>query len=296
MFIVLGKTGYIGSAFVQYLQEHDIDHVALSRRDVDYTNEKIFKKYLQDGWKNTNHHFWKLQAGGIINCSGYIGKPNVDACELAKAETLIGSSNLPEKIARICGEMNVPFIHISSGCIYGGYDKDFSENDPPNFDFQNGSFYSGSKALAERLIAATNKDSYIFRLRIPFDEHNSPRNYITKMLSYDKLLNAVNSMSHRKDFVTACVELAMSKSPYGIYNLTNPGRVDTKTVIDMIKKHQPDLRESFTFYEDEDTFLGDVTAPRSNCVLDTSKMEAVLGAKKMRPLEAALEESIINYS
>jgi len=296
MFIVLGKTGYIGSAFVKYLQENDINHVALSRRDVDYTDEKTFIKYLKDGWNNTNHHFWKLQGGGIINCAGFIGKPNVDACELAKADTLIGNSVLPERLARICGELSVPFIHISSGCIYGGYDKDFTENDPPNFDFQNGSFYSGSKALAERLIAGVNRNSYIFRLRIPFDEHSSPRNYITKMLSYDKLLNAVNSMSHRKDFVTACIESVLGKIPHGIYNLTNPGSIDTKAVIRMIEKHLPGEKRDFTFYENEEVFLGDVTAPRSNCVLDTSKMEAVLGSKKMRPLEAALEESIINYS
>ena len=39
---------------------------------------------------------------------------------------------------------------ISSGCIYNGYEKRFTEEDEPNFTFNNGSFYSGSKALCEK--------------------------------------------------------------------------------------------------------------------------------------------------
>ena len=72
-------------------------------------------------------------------------------------------------------------MHISSGCIYSGYDKAFTEEDESNFSFvqDNCSFYSGTKALAENLIDKYN--SYICRLRIPFDEFDNPRNYISKL-------------------------------------------------------------------------------------------------------------------
>jgi dTDP-4-dehydrorhamnose reductase len=295
MYIVLGKTGYIGSAFIEYLTDNNIPHIGLSRREVDYTDESVLSDYLTKNWLNTSHNLWRTMKGGIINCAGYIGKPNVDACEAAKAETLLGNSILPERLARICADKNIPFIHISSGCIYGGYDKMFSENDKPNFDFQTGSFYSGTKALGERLIAKTNQRSYIFRLRIPFDHRASPRNYITKMLSYDNLVDAVNSMSHRGDFVEACLRIAMNRGPFGIYNITNPGAISTKVVVDMISEYiAPDKK--FSFYKDMEQFMDDVVAPRSNCVLDTSKLDTVLGAQKMRPLEVALEDSIKKYA
>ena len=85
-------------------------------------------------------------------------------------------------------------MHISSGCIYDGYNKVYTEEDPPNFCFKtnNGSFYSGCKALAEDLVNKNN--SYICRLRIPFDQYNNPRNYLSKLQNYNKLLNMKNSI------------------------------------------------------------------------------------------------------
>ena len=83
------------------------------------------------------------------------------------------------------------FMHISSGCVYTGAEKEFTEEDPPNFCFNSeieGSFYSGTKALSEELI---NKDSsFICRLRIPFDHVDGPRNYLSKIQNYQKLLDA----------------------------------------------------------------------------------------------------------
>ena len=104
------------------------------------------------------------------------------------------------------------FTQISSGCIYGGYEKHFTEKDTPNFDFQNGSFYSGTKALAEKVVLQNNPNSYVFRLRIPFDQYASPRNYLTKLLSYDTLLDAENSLSHRADFAKYVIELINQES------------------------------------------------------------------------------------
>ena len=166
MFIVLGKNGYIGSAFVKYFEREEIPYLALSRGEVDYTDLNTLKEFLHKNKWNTSYNLWQTE--GIINCAGFIGKPNVDACEDHKNETLLGNTHLPAGLAQLCGDMDIPFIHISSGCIFTGYDKQFSEQDAPNFTFDSGgSFYSGTKALAEQLIARTNKNSYIFRLRIP---------------------------------------------------------------------------------------------------------------------------------
>ena len=51
-----------------------------------------------------------------------------------------------------------------------------------NFKQNNCSFYSGTKALAESNISNYSKH-YIWRLRIPFEENNNSRNYISKMLN-----------------------------------------------------------------------------------------------------------------
>jgi len=281
MYIILGKNGYIAEAIIKELTSRDLPHVAWSRSEVDYTNLTELKHHLYILGDNLH----------IINCAGYIGKPNVDACELEKASCIEGNVLLPNMLAQLCKEKEHGFTQISSGCIYGGYEKDFDEKDKPNFDFQNGSFYSGTKALAEKVVLDNNAESYIFRLRIPFDQYASPRNYLTKLLSYDTLLDAKNSLSHRADFAKYTIDLIEQKVPHGIYNITNKGSVTTKDVVELIKRHNLSNKD-FKFFDDLESFGKETVAPRSNCVLDTTKIEQYI---KIRCATEALEESIINY-
>ena len=281
MYIILGKNGYIAEAIIKELKSRDLPHVAWSRSDVDYTNLSELKYNLYVLGDDLH----------VINCAGYIGKPNVDACELAKADCIEGNVLFPSMVAQLCADLDHQYTHISSGCIYGGYEKHFTEQDASNFDFQNGSFYSGTKALAEKIVKKNNPESYIFRLRIPFDEYVSPRNYLTKLMSYDTLLDAENSLSHRGDFAKYAIELIIQKVPHGIYNITNKGSVTTQQVVELIKKHKLSNKD-FQFFTNLDDFMQQITAPRSNCVLDTSKIEQYI---KIRTAEQALEDALSKY-
>ena len=46
----------------------------------------------------------------------------------------------------------------------------------------------------------------------------------------------VNSISHRGDFARACLALWDYRAPFGAYNITNPGFVTTRQVVEMIRK------------------------------------------------------------
>ncbi len=281
MYIILGKNGYMAEAIIKELTSRDLPHVAWSRSEVDYTNLAELKYNLYVLGDDLH----------VINCAGYIGRPNVDACELAKADCIEGNVLFPSMVAQLCADLDHQYTHISSGCIYGGYEKHFTEQDASNFDFQNGSFYSGTKALAEKIVKKNNPESYIFRLRIPFDEYASPRNYLTKLMSYDTLLDAENSLSHRGDFAKYAIELIIQKVPHGIYNITNKGSITTQQVVELIKKHKLSNKD-FQFFTNLDDFMQQITAPRSNCVLDTSKIEQYI---KIRTAEQALEDALSKY-
>jgi UDP-glucose 4,6-dehydratase len=167
----------------------------------------------------------------------------------------------------------------------------WKEDDVPNFSFRSPpcSFYSGTKALGEEVLEDA-RNCYIWRLRIPFNEERSPRNYLQKLLNYDSLLEAENSVSYLDEFVQKCVECFEKEVEPGIYNMTNPGSVTTSQVTEwMIQEGLTDKR--FTFFETEDEFMEKAAkTPRSNCVLDTTKAEkAGIG---MRPVEEAMRESI----
>src|ERR1035437_2226791 len=81
MNLLLGASGYIGQAFAHELGRRKIDFVPLSRKQVDYTRFDVLLKFL----KERKPEF-------VINAAGYTGKPNVDACELHKADTLAGNT------------------------------------------------------------------------------------------------------------------------------------------------------------------------------------------------------------
>lgn len=286
MIILLGGSGYVGSAFRRELKARQLTFRSLTRTEADYTQPLILQSALQ-----------KHAARFVINCAGYTGKPNVDACEIHKTQCLQGNAVLPGTIAEVCGSLGIPWGHVSSGCIYTGSKPDgdgFSETDSPNFTFRqnNCSFYSGCKALGEEMLAAA-ESCFVWRLRIPFSEVDSHRNYLSKVQRYDKLLNATNSLSDLGDFVRCCLDCIDRSIPFGTYNLTNPGSVTTEQVVQLIQKHRK-LNRQFSFFADESEFMNVAAkTPRSNCVLDSSK--AIAAGLPLAPVEEALERALSHW-
>ena len=309
MILLLGGTGYIGQAFAKEMQEKGEAFTALSRKDVDYTRFDALLKYLRD-----------KKPEFVVNAAGYTGKPNVDACETAKADTLVGNTLLPQTIGDACAAVGIPWGHVSSGCIYAGAkveidgkiraEKDmsrpdlralvaknpeaihgFTEADAPNFSFRDGpcSFYSGTKALGEEAIEGVGQN-YIWRLRIPFDEIDSPRNYLSKVQRYPKVYDNVNSISHRTDYVRACMDLWRLRAPFGKYNVTNPGFVTTREAVAAIERMLKPKRKFEFWANDEEFYRVAAKTPRSNCVMDTSKLTGA--GVKIRPVQEALEDSL----
>jgi len=283
MFIVIGNSGYVGSTIFHFLKNVGREVSGVSRSEIDYTNPKILKEFL----KSSNPRF-------VINAAGFTGKPNVDACELAKAECLKGNAVLPGVIREDCEDLRIPWGHVSSGCIYSGRRPDgegWTEEDEANFSFRNGpcSFYSGSKALGEEVLEGA-ENCYVWRLRIPFNDERSPRNYLQKLINYDSLLEAENSVSNLDEFVQKCVDCFEKEVEPGIYNMTNAGAITTRQVTQWMKEEGVTDKQ-FKFFENEDQFMEKAAkTPRSNCVLDTSKAEkAGIG---MRPVEEAMRDSM----
>jgi dTDP-4-dehydrorhamnose reductase len=265
MIYLLGGSGYVGHAYQALLTRKGIPFRNLRRAEIDYTNRDTLRAALV-----------RDKPEFLINAAGYTGKPNVDACELHKHECLFGNAVLPGIVAEACADAGVPWGHVSSGCIYTGARPDgsgFTETDTPNFTFRtnNCSFYSGTKALGEEVLAG-KPNVYVWRLRIPFNHVDNPRNYLTKLLRYQRLLEATNSISQLEEFVAATFACWEKRVPFGLYNVTNPGQVTTHEVVDLIKKSGV-AKKDFVFFKDETEFMHTAAkTPRSNCVMDSTKL------------------------
>lgn len=312
MIFLLGASGYVGHAFRQELERLGLTYRALSRAELDYSDFRILRAAL------TEHH-----PELVIHAAGYTGKPNVDACETHKAETLWGNIVLPQTVAEACEATRTRLGCVSSGCIYTGAKllsaektwqvvtdltaaelqkklitrspelRGFDESDTPNFTFEqnNCSFYSGTKAVGEKVLSHF-PETYVWRLRIPFDEQDSSRNYLSKIQRYPKVYQNWNSISHLRDFVSACLQTWQLGLPGGLYNVVNPGYASTEEVVALVKKKlRPDWHPEF--WRNDEEFYHVAKAPRSNCLLDASKL--IRSGVKIRPLEDALEDALNNW-
>jgi dTDP-4-dehydrorhamnose reductase len=313
MIFLLGASGYVGGAFQRELTHRGLPYRAISRAELDYTRFRV----LADALK-------AHRPGLVIHCAGFTGKPNVDACETQRTETILGNIVLAQTIAQACDATGVRLGAVSSGCLYTGAKvqnedgswtiredltapdlaellgsrstkiRGFEESDAPNFTFENGSsFYSGTKAIEEKALLAF-PSAYVWRLRLPFDERDNPRNYLTKLQTYPKLYQNWNSLSHLGDFASACVRIWESDLPGGAYNVVNPGYVSTHEVVELIKRlGRPEWKPLF-WRDDTEFYQKGVLARRSNCLLETAKLAQ--SGIKVRDVETALADAISHWS
>tara|TARA_Y100000310_G_C20680837_1_gene815842 strand:- start:402 stop:1328 length:927 start_codon:yes stop_codon:yes gene_type:complete len=291
MVILIGASGYIGREFEKQLLELGVETFILSRDEYDYYDLETVRQLL----KTRKPKF-------LINCAGYTGKPNVDACEGQKEETFRGNVTLVRVLAKACRMTGTPWAHISSGCIYQGTKgaNGFTEEDTPNFSFDTGncSHYSGTKARGEEVLLEEGGQYFIWRLRIPFNEYDGPRNYLSKMMNYKMLLDANNSISHKGDFVKYCLALWQTKADFGIYNIVNTDSITTRQVTDKINEVLG-LNKEFVFFRNEKHMydMGFAEVPRSNCILDNTKLRKALSPHdiKVRPAIKAVEYSLKHW-
>ena len=276
--LILGA-GYVGQSLFKHTYKDKHTYHIHSRRTLDYSDQIALRKFILNN--DINY---------IVNCFGFTGRPNVDEGEIKKKECWDLNVVIPLAVANTCEQLNVKYIHISSGCIYSGYEKLWTEEDEPNFGlFDGSSTYSKSKHAFETL----SKYGCIIRVRMPFCNYYNPRSYLTKIHKYDNLINFKNSKTYIPDlcrFVEYLIDNNIKLSTVNTINFVNPDALDTMSVTDLMTAHG--LANSKWAYVDPK--LLKMAAPRSNCVLSTSKLESLFPDFYLQSEAQALDIALTN--
>jgi dTDP-4-dehydrorhamnose reductase len=285
MTVLIGAGGWLGQAFQRALEARGEAFIPLGRADFPAHNPAPLTAQLR-----------RLRPSFLINAAGFCGKPNVDACETQMDACREANVTLPATLQTACRELNLRWGHVSSGCIYTGpapSPHGFRESDPPNFTFEHGncSFYSGTKARADALLRE-DPLCLVWRPRLPFEPRPGPRNLITKLIDYPRLLDARNSISQVDECVEACLRSRDLGLPGGPYHLTQPGSLTTREMVEALRRHGL-LRGEKAFFASEADFRATVAAPRSHCVLDTRKLTAA--GIPLRPVAESWEITLRRY-
>ena len=223
----------------------------------------------------------------LINAIGYTGVRNVDDCEKDKEGTLTANVFVPLWLAEACLRHGVKFVHISSGCIYRyDYKKDrpVTETRPPDyFDL----FYSRTKIYAEQALLPlrARHNILIVRLRIPLDNVPHPKNILTKLLRYRKVIELPNSVTYVPDFVKA-LKFLLRRDARGVYNVVNKGAMRYADLLEAYRR----LRPGFTYKKIRFRSLG---LKRSNLIMSCRKLERA--GFRMRPIRRVYEACVREY-
>ncbi|CAN7055126.1 hypothetical protein IGI04_029081 [Brassica rapa subsp. trilocularis] len=276
-FLIYGKTGWIGGLLGKLCEKQGIAYEYGKGRLEDRAS------LLQDVMSVKPTH--------VFNSAGVTGRPNVDWCESHKTETIRANVAGTLTLADVCREHGLLMMNFATGCIFEYDEKHpegsgvgFKEEDTPNFT---GSFYSKTKAMVEELLKEYDNVCTL-RVRMPISSDlNNPRNFITKISRYNKVVNIPNSMTVLDELLPISIEMA-KRNLKGIWNFTNPGVVSHNEILEMYRDYiNPEFKwANFTLEEQAKV----IVAPRSNNEMDASKL------KKEFPELLSIKESLIKYA
>lgn len=210
----------------------------------------------------------------VLMCAGITGRPNIDWCEDNKPATIrtnvIGTLN----VADLTNERGIHCTVYATGCIFK-YDEahplgsgiGFDEDAEPNFAE---SFYSETKGYMEQLLKCY-ENCLILRVRMPISDDLIHRNFVTKIVKYERVVNIPNSMTVLTEMLPASLAMAQ-KGLTGVYNFTNPGVISHNEVLDLYTKYIDPTYTYKNFSVEEQAKV--IKAGRSNNELDTTKLMA----------------------
>ncbi|KAM0946767.1 putative dTDP-4-dehydrorhamnose reductase [Dioscorea sansibarensis] len=275
-FLIYGRTGWIGGLLGQLCAGQGIPYQYGAGR-------------LEDR-ASLEADLAAVKPTHVFNAAGVTGRPNVDWCETHRVETIRANVVGTLTLADVCRAKGLVLINYATGCIFEYDEKHpegsgigFKEEDIPNFI---GSFYSKTKAMVEDLLK-DYENVCTLRVRMPISSDlSNPRNFITKITRYEKVVNIPNSMTILDEFLPISIEMA-KRNLTGIYNFTNPGVVSHNEILEMYRDY---IDPTFTWKNfDLEEQAKVIVAPRSNNELDTTKL------KNEFPELMPIKESLIKY-
>ena len=163
-FFITGASGQLGRSFKKLLDEKGHPFVFYSHKTLDIKHSYELKRKLL-----------KSKSEVLINCAAY---NHVDLAEDNPPEAYLNNAFAVRKIAQICSELGIVFVHFSSDYIFNGQESHPNkEGDTPSPL----NVYGRSKLMGEQFLMKTSGNYLLFRTSWVYGE--GKQNFISKLLS-----------------------------------------------------------------------------------------------------------------
>lgn len=198
----------------------------------------------------------------------------------------------PLVLAILCREHKIHLTYMGTGCIFE-YDAlhhphSFTEQDVPNFM---GSSYSVVKGFTDRLMHLFEDCVLNVRIRMPITNEHHPRNFISKIIGYEKICSIPNSMTVLPELLPIMIDMCQ-KQMTGTINLVNPNTIEHNEILQL---YQEIVDPSFTWtnfsIEEQNQILA---SKRSNNELDTSMLQSLY--PNVKDIKSAVTEMLRSWT
>jgi dTDP-4-dehydrorhamnose reductase len=213
---LIGADGQLGSDLKKNL-EKDYQIFCPLISDLDITYYDKIRKYIE-----------LKKPDLIINTAVYLA--NVDGMEINYEDTFRVNTLAVNNLAKICGELDIPLVHISSDYVFDGKKPSpYLETDLTNPI----NVYGASKIASEHLARHACLKHFIIRPAILFGKnlcrHQGNTNLVEKIIGLAKEGKEMKFKSDTYISPTYALELAdtikelIKTEQYGLYHITNDG-------------------------------------------------------------------------
>uniref|UniRef100_A0A6C0DJB1 NAD(P)-binding domain-containing protein n=1 Tax=viral metagenome TaxID=1070528 RepID=A0A6C0DJB1_9ZZZZ len=288
--LVYGSKGWIGGQFVEILKQNNIEFIEGSSRT---DNETTLNNEIETT-SPTHVVSFIGRTHGKINNKTYTTIDYLEQ-EGKLLENVRDNLFSPLLLANICLTKNIHYTYLGTGCIfkfdeahpYGKEESGFTEDSLPNFF---GSSYSVVKGFTDRMMSFYKSNVLNLRIRMPITGMKNPRNFITKIVNYEKVCSVPNSMTVLPELLPYVLDMMRNKLT-GTINLTNPGLISHNEILQMYKEI---VDSDFTwnnFTQEEQRKI--LAADRSNNFLETTKLQTLYPT--IKNIRNSVRECLIQY-
>ena len=289
--LIYGNKGWIGSMMCKLMEQNNIDYIGSKVRANDKTG-------VEQELLNVNPtHVMSF----IGRTHGSIGDKQYTTIDYLEQKGKIKENvrdNLfsPIVLALLCQKHNIHFTYLGTGCIFkydelhanGDETTGFREDSLPNFF---GSGYSVVKGYTDELMHFFEDTVLNLRIRMPITDTLEPRNFITKITTYEYICSIPNAMTVLDDLLPVALDMAI-KGITGTVNLTNPGLVSHNEILQMYKETVDPTFTWKNFSPEEQAKI--LAADRSNNCLDTNKLKQLY--PDIKHIKESVRETLIRIS
>lgn len=208
--LVFGSNGMLGDYFcdMAYAKGYQVLKNDRATGGVDITNEEQVRNIV-----------YELNPKCVVNCAAYT---NVEKAEEEKDIAFKVNADAPMYMAKVCKELQIPMIHISTDYVFGenkkeGYEENYKGFKPLNV-------YGESKLQGELNVLDQGTKSYIFRTSWLFGPHAT--NFIDKISQRARELpelkvvdDEIGCPTYVKDLSQAMFLAVEGKIEQGIYHV-----------------------------------------------------------------------------